>query len=286
MYCIILLIIFFVKGGDNLSVAFGKIEYRIDDPQIIACGVSHTDKEMFNALTNEVYDKVYDITGNSDLIDSILIGLADTGFKKDSLLPIFACNDCINDWEVGEAYAQAYLEDNFSSILPWNLSRDIKKPGSSLPGADIVGLHLQDNSAYFLFGEIKTSSDQDYPPGLMYGPTGLKKQLDDLCTEQDTIFALIKYLGFRLKNTVHWPMYQNAFQKYYINNYNIHIMGVLIRDVKPNEKDLAARAKSLSPYCINGRQINLVAIYLPQKAISKFVPIIESEHERRLSAKC
>ena len=65
-----------------MSVAFGKIEYRIDDPQIIACGVSHTDKEMFNALTNEVYDKVYDITGNSDLIDSILIGLADTGFKK------------------------------------------------------------------------------------------------------------------------------------------------------------------------------------------------------------
>lgn len=241
---------------------------------------------MLNALTNEVYDKVYDIPGNSDLIDSILTGLADTGFNKDSLMPIFACNECINDWEVGEAYAQVYLENNFSSILPWNLRRDIKKPGSSLPGADIVGLHMKDDSAYFLFGEIKTSSDQNYPPSLMYGPTGMRKQLDELCTEQDTIFALIKYLGFRLKNTVHWPMYQNAFQKYCINKFNICIIGVLIRDVKPNEKDLAARAKSLRSYCIDGRQISLLAIYLPQGAISNFVQIIESEHERRLSARC
>lgn len=269
-----------------MSIVSGRIEYQIADTQVIALGISHTDSEMFNALTNEVYDKVYDITGNSELIDSILTGLSDTGFNKDSLMPVFASNDSINDWEIGEAYAQAYLEHNCSSILPWNLSRDIKKPGSSLPGADLVGLRLQDNSSCFLFGEIKTSSDQDYPPNLMYGPTGLKKQLEDLCTEQDTILALVKYLGFRLRNTELWPMYQNAFLKYYTNNNNVYITGVLIRDVGPDEKDLTARAKSLCPYCINGRQINLIAVYLPQEAISRFVPTIVSEHERRLSARC
>ncbi|MGD9568088.1 MAG: hypothetical protein AB7V48_07140 [Sedimentibacter sp.] len=270
-----------------MSVAFGIIEYKIDDLDAIACGVSHDDNEMIKALTSNVYDKIYDITGNNELIDTILLGVADTGFKKDKLLSIFGCKDYVIDWEVGEAYAQAYLEDNYSSLLPWNLRRDIKKPGSSLPGADIVGLHENGDSTYFLFGEIKTSSDKDYPPNLMYGPTGLKKQLEDLCLEQDLILALIRYLGFRLKNTEYWSMYQKAFKEYYANNNNIHIMGVLIRDVKPNSKDLEARVKALNPYCIDGRQINLVAIYLPEKAISRFVSIIESEHERReLPDKC
>jgi len=138
----------FIKGGDNLSVAFGKKEYEIDAPQIIAYGVSHTDEEMIDALTNEVYEKVYDVSGITDLVDSVLINLTDTGFDNSLLMQIFTSmnDDCIEDWVIGEAYAQAYLEDNFSSILPWNLRRDIKKPGSSLPGADIVGFHLQDET--------------------------------------------------------------------------------------------------------------------------------------------
>lgn len=278
----------FIKGGDNLSVAFGKKEYEIDAPQIIAYGVSHTDEEMIDALTNEVYEKVYDVSGITDLVDSVLINLTDTGFDNSLLMQIFTSmnDDCIEDWVIGEAYAQAYLEDNFSSILPWNLRRDIKKPGSSLPGADIVGFHLQDETVYFLFGEIKTSSDRNYPPSLMYGPTGLTKQLEDLCTEQNTILSLISYLGFRLKGTQHWSLYQNAFRNYCINNFNVHIIGVLVRDVVPNKKDLSAKVNSLSSYCINGRQINLLAIYLPQGAIPKFVAIVKSEHERRLSAKC
>ena len=269
-----------------MSVAVGKIEYKINDSKVHAYGISHTNDEMISALTHEVHDKVYDVAGNSDLVDSILKDFSETGFTKDLLMPIFTCNECINDWEIGEAYAQTYLEDHFSSILPWSLSRDIKKPCSSLPGADIVGLYLQDESASFLFGEIKTSSDQDSPPNLMYGTTGLKKQLVDLCTENSTIFALVKYLGFRLRSTKYWSMYQVAFQKYYNNNSNIHVTGVLIRDVNPNDKDLAARAKSLNTYCIDKRQIDLVAVYLPQNAISRFVTIVESEHERRQTAKC
>jgi len=237
---------------------------------------------MRNALTNEVYNKVYDIHGINDLIDSILQGLSDTGFNKESLLSVFSCNDKITNWEIGEAYAQTYIEDNYHSYLPWNINRDTKKPGSSLPGADIVGLHSHNNSVFFLFGEIKTSSQKKYPPSVTYGPDGLKKQLEELCTEEETIITLIKYLGFRLKNTKYWDMYQKAFYNYHINNFNVHIFGVLVRDVDPNKKDLSERAKSLASYCINGRQVYLTAIYLPQDAISKFVSVMENEHERRV----
>lgn len=60
-----------------------------------------------------------------------------------------------------------------------------KKPKSSLPGADIVGLYQQTDDTFFLFGEIKTSSHSEYPPSVMYGEHGLKKQLEDLCENKD-----------------------------------------------------------------------------------------------------
>ena len=271
-----------------MSVAFGDVVYEIENSKVIAFGVLHTDKEMLDALNNEVCERVYDITGTNSLVNSILAGLADTGFKKDSLMDFFTNNsdDCISEWIVGEAYAQAYLEANFASVLPWNLKRDIKKRGSSLPGADIVGLRSHNDTSFFLFGEVKTSSDNNYPPSIMYGPKGLKKQIEELCNEEETIKTLVVYLGIRLINTQYWAMYQNAFVKYYENIHNICIIGVLVRDVEPNDKDLAARAKPLSSYCIDGRQISLIAIYLPRGAISSFVEIVETERERRRSAKC
>lgn len=264
-----------------MSVAYGKIEYQLTDSQVVAYGVSHTGEEMVNALTDEVHDRVYDLTGVNDLVNSIMSGITETGFEKDILIENLTNSSSITEWEVGEAYAHAYIEDNCHAILPCNICRDIKKQGSSLPGADIVGLYRNNASVCFLFGEIKTSSDQQSPPSLMYGSTGLKKQLDDLCMDEKELLLLIRYLGFRLKGTSYWSMYQTAFTNYNKNINNVHITGVLIRDVNPNKKDLDARARSLCPYCVNEREIDLVAIYVPQNAISKFVSIVEAEHRRR-----
>ena len=147
-----------------------------------------------------------------------------------------------------------------------------------------MGLYQNDGSSCFLFGEIKTSSDQSAPPNVMYGQTGLKRQLEDLCLDCDITLTLVKYLGFRLRNTQYWSAYQEAFCKYQANNSNVYIIGILVRNVCPNEKDLSTRAGSLCQCCIEGRAINLIAIYLPIDSITKFVSIVEKEHERRFSA--
>jgi hypothetical protein len=168
------------------------------------------------------------------------------------------------------------------SNIPWGISRDIKKPKSSLPGADIVGLYQQAEDTFFLFGEIKTSSDSDYPPSVMYGEHGLKKQLEDLCEDQDITDKLVKYLAYRLKNSELWSMYSNAFLNYaQSNGKKVHILGVLVRDVEPKKDDLTARTKKLEKFVVDGRSIELVGIYVPIGSIEKFPQIVSKERERR-----
>ena len=141
-------------------------------PKALSC----SKEEMELSLCTDVYNKLYDVKENIDLVNS----LQDTGFDKMLIMQKIFPNDTKESWEIGEAYAQAYAESNLSAIIPWGITRDIKKPGSSLPGADIIGLYRHDSGTYFLFGEIKTSSDKNCPPGVMYGEHGLKNQLEDL----------------------------------------------------------------------------------------------------------
>ena len=261
-----------------MSISAGKQEYDVSNGKVIAIGVSHTFDEMCVALQNEVYDKLYDIQEQKDILDQ----LADTGFSKavliDSLFPIVERKD----WEIGEAYAQAYIEERMCACIPWGISRDLKKPGSSLPGADIVGICRYDNDTYFLFGEIKTSSQKKYPPNVIYGETGLKKQLEDLCENDDIIHALVLYLAHRLKNSDKWSDYRKAFM-HYMNSKgkSVAIVGALVRDVIPCRDDLQARAEKLKQYVSNGRKVELIGIYLPVDSISGFCQIIHEECERR-----
>lgn len=157
----------------RVAVPKGKNEYRINGDSVVAFGVSHSKKEMKLSLCTDVYDKLYDMKENIELVNS----LQDTGFDRVLIMEKIFPQEKKEIWEIGEAYAQSYAESNLSAMIPWGITRDIKKPGSSLPGADIVGLYKHESGTYFLFGEIKTSSDQEYPPGVMYGEHGLKHQL-------------------------------------------------------------------------------------------------------------
>lgn len=261
-----------------MAVSKGTREYSIESESIVAFGVSHTDAEMKEILCDDVYDKLFDINEHSE----IAIGLEDTGFKQavimEKLFPITSKED----WEIGEAYAQVYAENNLNSSIPWGISRDIKKPGSSLPGADIIGLHRDDSGTCFLFGEIKTSSQDKYPPNVMYGDHGLKKQLEDLCEDEEITKSLVRYLAYRLKESALWDGYKEAFMHYLESDGSkVHILGVLVRDVKPNEEDLSARTKKLEKFVVNGRTIELVGIYVPLNSIPTFSQIINGESERR-----
>lgn len=261
-----------------MSIPKGKIEYTIESGKVVAFGISHSEQEMEDALCNEVYDKLFDVQEHSEIVNS----LSDTGFDKAIIMEQLCLSQNKEDWEIGEAYAQAYAEANLQANIPWGISRDIKKPKSSLPGADIVGLYQQDEYTYFLFGEIKTSSHNEYPPSVMYGEHGLKKQLEDLCEDKKLTNELVKYLAYRLKNSKLWSMYENAFIHYVKSDgKKIHILGVLVRDVEPKEEDFSTRAKKLEKFVIDGRSIELVGIYVPIDSIKKFPQIVLKESERR-----
>lgn len=261
-----------------MSIPKGKNEYTIKSNRISAFGISHTSAQMEVSLCTDVYDKLYDVKEINDLANS----LQDTGFDKIVIMQNIFTQEKRECWEIGEAYAQAYAESNLSAFIPWGITRDIKKPGSSLPGADIVGLYKYNNSTYFLFGEIKTSSDKDCPPGVMYGEHGLKHQLEDLCQKKDIINQLVKYLAHRLKGHEAWPQYVEAFKQYLSSEQNaVHILGILVRDITPTDDDLKTRAKALEKFVVSGRTIELVGIYVPSDEIKRFPHIIWEEHERR-----
>lgn len=261
-----------------MSIPKGKTEYTIDSEKVVAFGISHSQQEMEDALCSEVYDKLFDIQEHSEIVNS----LSDTGFDKAIIMEQLFPAEYKEDWEIGEAYAQAYAEANLQANIPWGISRDIKKPKSSLPGADIVGLYQQDEETYFLFGEIKTSSQNKYPPSVMHGEHGLKKQLEDLCEDKKTTDKLVQYLANRLKNSELWSKFSNAFVHYMASEgKKVHILGVLVRDVKPKEEDFSTRAKKLEKFVVDGRTIELVGIYVPINSVEKFPQIVLEENERR-----
>nr|WP_217934758.1 hypothetical protein [Enterocloster clostridioformis] len=261
-----------------MAVPKGKNEYKINSNKVVAFGISHSKEEMELSLCTDVYDKLYDIKENTDLVNS----LQDTGFDKMLIMEKIFPQDRRESWEIGEAYAQSYAESNLSAIIPWGITRDIKKPGSSLPGADIVGLYKHDSGVYFLFGEIKTSSDKNCPPGVMYGEHGLKQQLEDLCQKKALTNQLISYLAHRLKGDILWSQFTEAFKKYMTSGEEaVHILGILIRDIVPSREDLCTRTKALEKFAVGNRTIELVGVYVPEDEIGKFPHIIQAEHERR-----
>lgn len=264
-----------------MSMSKGNMEYLIENEKVVAFGISHSTQEMEDALKNEVYDKLFDVREHLEIVQS----LSDTGFDEAVIMERLFPSEDKEDWEIGEAYAQVYAETNLNSNIPWGISRDIKKPKSSLPGADIVGIYKQTDDMFFLFGEIKTSSHNEYPPSVMYGKHGLKKQLEDLCENKNITDKLVNYLAYRLKNSELWSLYRNAFFNYMQSDgKKVHILGILVRDVEPRVDDLSAQTKKLERFAVDGRTIELVGIYVPLASIKKFPHIVSKERERRIAS--
>ena len=147
-------------------------------PPVRELGWSGTDEELDAALSGPVATVLFDDEGKAN-IESILTDLVETDFEQDGLRRILSVPDAIEDWRVGEAIAETYLQDHRDCCFPWPDGRDERKSGSSLPGADLVGFGRDEDGDCLAFGEVKTSSEAEYPPGAMYGRTGLKKQLEE-----------------------------------------------------------------------------------------------------------
>ena len=226
-----------------------------------------TRKELNAALDERVAMLLFDDEGKSSIEELIIPDEDETGFVTDALKRILSDPEVIENWRVGEAIAEAYLVDHRDCIFPWPDSRDERKRGSSLPGADLVGLGM-DSAGYCLaFGETKTSGEAKTPPSVMYGSKGLKRQLEDLRDIETIRDDLLKYLSFRSKGASWKPYFEAAAKRYLRNSSDAMLFGILVRDVAPSEKDLQARVHKLAKDCPNGTQIELIAIYLPDGCI-------------------
>jgi len=249
-----------------MAIPSGKIEYSLGENSVTGSGFSITTAELKVALAGPVSEIVFDTKGKT-VVKELLEGLAETEFDKTQIEEILLNSKTPENWRVGEAIAEAYLVEQYNCFFPWPDSRDERKTGSSLPGADLVGFQNIGKDDYFAFGEVKTSEEEAYPPSLVYGRTGLKKQLEDLKDNLQIKDDLIIYLCHRAVNSEWQFRFQNAARKYIRNKNNVKIFGVLIRDVKPNEDDLKARIESLSRNRKPEMQIKLFALYLPQNSI-------------------
>lgn len=249
-----------------MTVAEGQVHYSQGQSPCLGRGLVWSEAELEAALAERVSHLVFDDEGRADL-EEILSALAETDFEMDGLRAILKDPDAVEDWRVGEAIAEAYLSDHRSCAFPWPDGRDERKSGSSLPGADLVGLQADEEGDTLAFGEVKTSTEAKYPPSTMYGRTGLKQQLEDLRDRKSIRDDLLKYLCYRAKAAPWRPRFEAASRRYLKNNADVRLFGVLIRDVDPHVDDIRVRVVELAKDCPEGTRIELIALYLPKGRI-------------------
>jgi hypothetical protein len=169
-------------------------------------------------------------------------------------------------WEVGEALAECALQKDSGREVhwPWNTVRDRRTPRASLPGTDLVGFYRKGEEVLLLFGEVKTSSDGDTPPNVMYGGSGMNWQLEESAKRLDVQRSLLQWLHVRCLEEPYHDLYEKAVGRYLASEgKELLIVGVLIRDTPPNQADLQNRAKALAKTLVAPTRVDLIAWYLP-----------------------
>jgi hypothetical protein len=231
--------------------------------------------EFDEFLRGPVKNRVSD-TDFEEKIAGDLQALATTQMASATLAKVLSESPTPLDWEIGEAIAECLLEMEFEVSWPWNENRDRKTPKASLPGADLVGLIGGDPDVSLLFGEVKTSSDKNQPPGVMVGRSGLAHQVDTLASSPRVQASLLRWLYARCNNTPYWPRFEAACARYLRSGgKDVVLIGVLLRDTIPHEDDLRTRGEALAvmPKPPNTR---LDAWYTP-RPIAEWVATVTSD---------
>lgn len=230
------------------------------------CGRVVVDEDYFKSyVASRVRARVED-DDTHDPFEAELRGMATTGMQTNFVERLLRAVPDEKSWAVGEALAECVLADDDTREIcwPWNLVRDRRTPRASLPGADLVGFCKEGESVLLLFGEVKTSSDTGTPPNVMNGSGGMVWQLEEEATRLDIQHALLKWLRSRCDAPKHRELYRAAVRRYVQSvGKEILLVGILLRDTKPNELDLTARAKALAAKLSTPTRIEITAWYLP-----------------------
>lgn len=221
--------------------------------------------DLSGFLSGPVAARLNDSDGGAELRNH-LRGLSLTGMGQDALEEVLAAEvPEERDWAAGEALAEALLEERHAVVLPWNNERDKRNPFASLPGADIVGFQRDGDSHRLALGEVKCSSEAQWPPQVMSGRSGgLAHQLDNLAHNLGIICQLLKWLLPRVKSTGHEEVFNSACTRFFNSGRrDLALFGILVRDQEARETDLQARGRSLGTRLVNPTSCLLIALYLP-----------------------
>lgn len=234
--------------------------------------------EFDSFLKGAVKERVTDVE-LKDSLEEDLQALGTTQMASDTISAILNAPCAPLDWEIGEAMAECLLEQEFEACWPWNENRDRKTPRASLPGADLVGFVGEGEDARFLFGEVKTSSDQNHPPSVMAGRSGMAHQIDVLANSTEIGASLLVWLYARCKNTDTWSKFQAACKRYLASaQRDVALVGVLLRDTSPHEDDLRARGQAFADLNKDMPRLRLDAWYVP-RPIEEWVDTMMSDEQ-------
>lgn len=250
-----------------MSQALATLSYQGEERQVRWQGHALSNGSAFGSfMQNDVAARLNDEEGTTEF-ESHLRSLSLTEFGSESLETVLNANSPEErDWAVGEAMAEAWLEKEHQVIWPWNMERDKRNANASLPGADLVGFVRNGSETRLVLGEVKASKQEQFPPNVLYGRSGMIHQIDKLAADLKVINTLLKWLLPRCKNT-DYETYFNAAVTLYFNSGNkaVTLFGVLIRDTTPNENDLNGRGKTLGETITSPTTCTLLGLYLPCK---------------------
>lgn len=248
-------------------IAQGRTCYDEEKDTIHGYGRKWSENDLSSALENEVAALIYDDEGNKH-IQAILGGVGTTEFEKAELEKVLTNAEPVKNWQVGEAIAECYLVKHRKCSFPWPDGRDVRRPRTSLPGADLVGFIEEQGDTRFVFGEVKTSKEEQWPPQVCSGRSkgnGLGTQVKDLCLQENIKCEIFKYLGHRAD--AFRGKYMVAAKHFIYDRKDVHIVGFLVRDVEPKSEDLKSLVKSVSEIRQGKTSVEFFALYLPKGKI-------------------
>jgi len=251
-----------------MKVAEGTVLYTTGDLPCTGVGIKWSSEELNSALKGRIATVFFDDEG-STIVDEIMSDISETQFEFHQLRRHLTDSERIENWRVGEVIADVWLTDHRHCYFPWPAQRDIRKSGSSLPGADLVGLHTDRQGDQLVFGEVKTSSSAKYPPTVMDGHTGLRKQIVDLRDNDLKRDQLLVYLSHRANGSNWIKRFQRAATRYLSNKSDVQLFAFLVRDVSPNQSDATMFVNRLGQDCPESMKIELVVLYLPAGRVNE-----------------
>ena len=228
-------------------------------------GRTWTEQELL-VMSSDITERALDLTFEGKVARK-LQDLASTGASAEWLTGFLqdAAHEEIPPWQVGEAIAETVLEAFHGIVFPWNTRRDQRNPKANLQGADLVGISEESQTCRFVFGEVKSSSDVRSPPSVLFGRSGMDQQLERLIDDRDVHFSLIKWLYARIDEEETGPIFDEALAAFVKTHGSyIRLVGVLVRDTSPSERDVSNRGKALGNRVQAPGSVELHALYMPR----------------------